>query len=104
MAQLPDLYQVLGVSHDASEDEIKRTYRRLARELHPDVNKDPEAERRFKQITAAYQTLSDPARRRQYDLFGSQGGAAAPDLFPFGDFGDLFDVFFGGGFGGRRRS
>jgi molecular chaperone DnaJ len=103
MARIPDLYQVLGVAPDATDDEIKRTYRRLARELHPDVNKDPEAERRFKQITAAYQTLSDPAKRRQYDLFGSDGALAGPDLFPFGDMGDIFDVFFGGGFGGRRR-
>lgn len=97
----PDLYAVLGVRREATDDEIRKTYRRLARELHPDVNKDPEAERRFKQITAAYQTLSDPARRRQYDRFGMQG--VGPDLFPFGDVGDIFDVFFGGGFGGRRQ-
>ena len=103
MAAVPDLYLTLGVARDASSDEIKRTYRALARELHPDLNKDPEAERRFKQITAAYQTLSDPARRRQYDLFGTDGGPPGPDLFPFGDVGDLFDVFFGGSFGGRRR-
>ena len=105
--QIPDLYLVLGVRRDASDEEIKRTYRRLARELHPDVNADPEAERRFKQITAAYQTLSDPARRRQYDLFGTTGGGTASgpnDFFPFGDMGDIFDVFFGGGLGGRRRT
>src|SRR2546425_13255772 len=103
MAQVPDLYQVLGVQHDASEEEIKRTYRRLARELHPDVNADPEAERRFKQITAAYQTLSDPARRRQYDLFGTTGGGTASGptgFFPFGDMGGIFDVFFVVGLGG----
>jgi molecular chaperone DnaJ len=69
------------------------------------VNDDPEAERRFKQITAAYQTLSDPAKRRQYDMFGSTGGAqGAGDFFPFGDMGDIFDVFFGGGVGGRRSA
>src|SRR5881409_2794684 len=102
MAQLPDLYGILGVPRGAPDDEIKRRYRQLARELHPDVNKDPDAERRFKQITAAYQTLSDPAKRRQYDVFGSGGGTAA-DFFPFGDMGDIFDVFFGGGVGGRRR-
>lgn len=101
MARVPDLYAVLGVHAQASDDEIKRAYRKLARELHPDVNKDPEAERRFKEISAAYQTLSDPAKRRQYDLFGSGGGM--PDLFPFGDMGDIFDVFFGGGMGSRRR-
>ena len=104
MATIPDLYAVLGVNRDATEEEIKRTYRRLARELHPDVNADPEAERRFKQITAAYQTLSDPAKRRQYDLFGSDQMRTGADVFPFGDFGDIFDVFFGGAFGGQRRS
>jgi molecular chaperone DnaJ len=102
--RLPDLYQVLGVPRDASSEDIKRTYRRLARELHPDVNKDPEAERRFKEITAACQTLSDPARRQQYDVFGSTGMAPGDFTSPFGDLGDVFDVFFGGGgFGGRRR-
>jgi molecular chaperone DnaJ len=103
MARSPDLYAVLGVRPESSDDEIKRAYRKLARELHPDVNKDPEAERRFKEISAAYQTLSDPARRRQYDLFGSPSGGGVPDLFPFGDMGDIFDVFFGGGVGSRRR-
>jgi molecular chaperone DnaJ len=102
MAQIPDLYAVLGVGPQASDDEIKRAYRKLARELHPDVNKDPDAERRFKEISAAYQTLSDPAKRRQYDLFGSGGIGPAPDFFPFGDMGDIFDVFFGGGVGSRR--
>src|SRR5437660_8053758 len=101
MAELPDLYGILGVPRGVPDDEIKRRYRQLARELHPDVNKDPDAERRFKQITAAYQTLSDPAKRRQYDLFGSEGAIAGPDLF--GDMGEIFDVFFGGGSGGRRR-
>lgn len=105
MAAVPDLYGVLGVSQDATGEEIKRAYRRLARELHPDVKpEDPDAERRFKQVTAAYETLSDPARRRQYDLFGAQPGrSGGGDFFPFGDMGDIFDVFFGGGFGGSRR-
>jgi molecular chaperone DnaJ len=103
MARVPDLYEVLGVRPEASDDEIKRAYRKLARELHPDVNKDPEAERRFKEVSAAYQTLSDPARRRQYDLFGSGQPGGVPDFFPFGDMGDIFDAFFGGGVGSRRR-
>lgn len=103
MARVPDLYAVLGVRPESSDEEIKRAYRKLARELHPDVNKDPEAERRFKEVSAAYQTLSDPARRRQYDLFGSGQGGGVPDFFPFGDMGDIFDVFFGGGVGSRRR-
>src|SRR5207245_9977414 len=92
MASLPDLYQVLGVSRDASDDDIKRAYRRLARELHPDVNGDPGAERRFKEVSAAYQTLSDPTKRRQYDMFGSQGPGMDTDLLCFGEFCDLFYV------------
>ena len=103
MARIPDLYGVLGVRPEASDDEIKREYRKLARELHPDVNNDPEAERRFKEVSAAYRTLSDPGRRRQYDLFGSGQVGTAPDFFPFGDMGDIFDVFFGGGVGSSRR-
>ena len=63
-----DLYAVLGVSRDASADDIKRAYRRLARELHPDVNPDPATQERFKEVTAAYEVLSDPAKRQRYDL------------------------------------
>src|SRR5437879_6143780 len=105
-SRLPDLYAVLGVAPDASEDEIKRAYRQLARELHPDVNGDPHAEQRFKEVTAAYDTLSDPDRRRRYDMFGRAGagfGGTGPDTFPFGDFSDIFDVFFGGGVRSSRR-
>src|ERR671922_168615 len=102
MAAVRDLYEILGVTREASEEEIKRAYRNLARELHPDVNRhDPEAEERFKEVSAAYEVLSDPAKRRQYDTWGQTG--AAPDLFPFGDLTDIFDVFFGGGRRSRGR-
>lgn len=97
MTQARDLYEVLGVPPDASGEEIKRAYRRLARQYHPDVSQDPEADRRFKEINLAYQTLSDPHKRRQYDMFGGEG--LTPDMFGFGaDLSDLFSAFFGGGF------
>jgi molecular chaperone DnaJ len=93
-----DLYQILGVARDASQEEIKKAYRQLARELHPDVNGDAAAEERFKQITGAYEILSDPGKRQRYDAFGQTGGAAR---FPVTDIQDIFDMFFGaGGFGG----
>ena len=89
---MSDHYEVLGVSRDATDDQIKKAYRKLARELHPDVNPAPEAQERFKAVTHAYEVLSDPQQRQGYDMGGQNpfGGAN------FG-FGDIFDTFFGGG-------
>ncbi|HWO69421.1 MAG TPA: molecular chaperone DnaJ [Actinomycetota bacterium] len=101
MAATRDLYEILGVDRDATQEEIKRAYRRLARQLHPDVSDRPDAEERFKEVTAAYEILSDPEKRRQYDLFGRGGG---PPGFPFGDVQDIFEFFFGtGGFARPRQ-
>jgi len=96
-----DYYEVLGVSRDASDQEIKSAFRRLARELHPDLNpNDPTAEERFKEVAEAYEVLSDSGQRARYDRFGhagvrgaSGGGAGAQG---FGSFQDIFDAFFGG--------
>ncbi|WP_106497100.1 molecular chaperone DnaJ [Lentibacillus sp. Marseille-P4043] len=102
-----DYYDVLGVGKDASKEEIKKSYRKLARKYHPDVNKEEDAADKFKEAKEAYEVLSNEQKRTQYDQFGHAGaqgqgfggfGGGAQD---FGGFGDIFDMFFGGG--GRRR-
>ncbi len=107
-----DYYEILGISRNASKEEIKRAYRRLARKYHPDVNKESGAEERFKEINRAYEVLSEPDTRDRYDRFGEAGvssgaGGFDPDM---GGFADIFETIFGGfggmgsGTGGRRRS
>ena len=109
-----DYYEVLGVRRDADENQIKKSFRRLARELHPDQNQgDPETEERFKELAEAYEVLSDSGKRRLYDSYGHEGlrnGGQAPNFDGFGSVSDIFSAFFGGGGfesafggGGRRR-
>ena len=110
MATELDYYTVLGVARSASDADIKRAFRGLAQQWHPDVNREPAAEQRFKEINEAYQVLSDPQRRQAYDMFGRAGvgGGAGGGADPFSGtgfqgFGDIFDAFFGGAQSGARR-
>lgn len=105
LADKRDYYEVLGVGKDASEDEIKKAYRKMARQYHPDVNKAPDAEDKFKEMKEAYDVLSDDNKRATYDRHGhvdpNQGFGGGGFGDAGGGFGDIFDMFFGGG-GGRR--
>lgn len=114
MAEKRDYYEVLGVNKTASDDEIKKAYRKMAKKYHPDLHQgDTEAEKKFKEVNEAYEVLSDAGKRNQYDQFGhaafdgGAGGGAGyggPGGFSgFGGFEDIFDSIFGGGFGGGRR-
>src|SRR5919112_409077 len=96
-----DYFGVLGLTREASDSDIKRAYRRLARDLHPDVNPDPEAKERFQEVTRAYEALTDPEKRRIVDLGGDPfqaagGGAGGFGGAGFGGLGDIMDAFFGG--------
>jgi DnaJ-class molecular chaperone len=99
-----DYYEILGVARDANKAEVKTAFRRLARELHPDVNNhDPEAEDKFKQAAEAYEVLSDPERRRVYDAYGHEGLRGNGAQGGFGSVEDIFQAFFGGSFGFEVR-
>ena len=104
-----DYYEVLGVSRNASDDELKKSFRRLAKQYHPDANKEQGAETRFIEINEAYEVLSDPQKRAAYDRYGHAGlngsaGAGFGDFAGFSSINDLFETFFAGATGATRRS
>ena len=112
MADKRDYYQVLGVGREASDAEIKKPYRRLAKKYHPDINKEADAEAKFKEVNEAYEVLSDPQKKATYDQYGHAGldgaaGFGGGGFSGFGGFEDIFGSFFGGGgfsgFGGQSR-
>ena len=108
---MSDYYEILGVSRNASKDEIKSAFRKMARKWHPDINKSPDAEAKFKELGKAYETLMDDEKRATYDRFGEDGlknagfNTQGPFAGGFGDLEEVFNSFFGGGFGfgGSRR-
>ncbi len=110
MAEKRDYYEVLGVGKQATDDELKKAYRKTAKKYHPDLNPDnPEAEAKFKEVNEAYAVLSDPDKRKRYDQYGHAGvDGQGFDTSGFGgfsdDLGDIFSQFFGGGFGGRSQT
>jgi molecular chaperone DnaJ len=101
-----DYYEILGVGRDANEGEIKAAFRKLARQYHPDVNKEPDAEEKFKEVNEAYGALSDPEKRARYDRFGKEGLGNMGGFHDYTvDFGDIFEELFGGfGFSSGRRN
>lgn len=108
MASKRDYYETLGVDRNASDDDIKKSFRRLAFQYHPDRNREDGAEEKFKEIKEAYEILCDPQKRATYDRFGHAGvhgfGSRGFEGFDFGGFGDIFDAFFGGMTGTSRRA
>ena len=104
-----DYYDVLGITRDASEEDVKKAFRKLALEFHPDRNRSEGAEARFKEVNEAYQVLSDAKKRADYDRFGhaavgANGGRGFDGFDNFSGFGDIFDAFFGSGFGSQTRT